>query len=135
MAWRWLSGWPSVFPRISVVTLDRWEMAGRSPVAFEHPIQQDRQSTKQIQCKCKPEPNGWVASAVYFNNISRVKLDRHKMVEWLSLAISEDFGCNSRSLQDGWEMTGWLAPTSSNYFGCNFKSPRDGWVVGPSYFR
>ena len=51
------------------------------------------------------------------------------MAGWLPHAISNDCGCNSRSLQDGWELTGWLAPTSSNDFGCNSTSPEDGWEM------
>ena len=39
MAGRLLGGWPYLFPRISGVMLDGWEMAGGTPIVFEHPTQ------------------------------------------------------------------------------------------------
>ena len=87
--------------------------------------QYNKQHTAQTQ---NTEPDGWaVGSCDLRNKTAAVNQNRRKMVGWLAFVVSEDCGCNSRSLQHCLEMTGWLAPTSSNDFGCNCKSPRDGW--------
>ena len=103
---------------------DGWEMAWRTPVVLEHPIQTKRQcntkpySTKQFRTR-------WLGDWLWIRKTNiGVNLNRREMVgRWL------DCGCDSRSLQYGREMISWLAPISSNEFVCNCRSPRDGWEM------
>ena len=76
-----LGGWHQLVPTISVVIVDRqelagrWlEMAGRLPLAI----------SKDCGCDSRSLQDGW------------------EMIGWLAPTSSKDFGCNCRSPTDGW---------------------------------